>query len=114
METVGNGVGKLFQITHQLLLSSMEEKAISWFGAVGLEWSRDVSGGSGILDANQFCSILEEGLVESFEKLGMDEDEKIFQQDIDPNTHQRRPKDSYWTTLLHFWTGLPNPLTSVH
>ena len=38
----------------------------------------------GIMDANQFCSILEEGLVESFEKLGMDEDERIFQQDNDP------------------------------
>ena len=36
------------------------------------------------MDANQFCSILVEGLVESFEKLGMDEDEKIFQQDNDP------------------------------
>ena len=38
----------------------------------------------GIMDANQFCSILEEGLVESFKKLGMDEDERIFQQDNDP------------------------------
>ena len=38
----------------------------------------------GILDANQFCSILEEGLVKSFEKLGMDEDKRIFQQDNDP------------------------------
>ena len=38
----------------------------------------------GIMDANQFCFILEKGLVESFEKLGMDEDERIFQQDNDP------------------------------
>ena len=34
----------------------------------------------GILDVNQFCSILEEGLVESFEKLKMNEDDRIFQQ----------------------------------
>ena len=38
----------------------------------------------GKMDATQFCEILEEGLVESFEKLEMDEDERIFQQDNDP------------------------------
>ena len=38
----------------------------------------------GKMDATQFCEILEEGLVESFEKLEMDKDERIFQQDNDP------------------------------
>ena len=38
----------------------------------------------GILDANQFCSIVKEDLVESCEKLGMNEDERIFQQHNDP------------------------------
>ena len=38
----------------------------------------------GIMDAVQYCEILEDGLVESFEKLEMDEEERIFQQDNDP------------------------------
>ena len=41
----------------------------------------------GIMDAVQYCEILEDGLVESFEKLEMDEEERIFQQDNDPKHH---------------------------
>jgi transposase len=46
----------------------------------------------GKMDADQFCAILEEGLVESFEKLGMDEDERIFQQDNDPKHTSKKAK----------------------
>jgi transposase len=38
----------------------------------------------GIMDAKQYCEILEDGLQESFDKLGMAEEERIFQQDNDP------------------------------
>jgi len=38
----------------------------------------------GIMDAQQYCDILEDGVVESFEKLEMAEGERIFQQDNDP------------------------------
>ena len=38
----------------------------------------------GIMDGQQYCEILEDGVVESFEKLEMAEGERIFQQDNDP------------------------------
>lgn len=38
----------------------------------------------GIMDAQQYCEILNEGVVESFEKLEMAEGQRIFQQDNDP------------------------------
>ena len=38
----------------------------------------------GKMDAVQYCEILEDGVVESFEKLEVEEEERIFQQDNDP------------------------------
>ena len=38
----------------------------------------------GKMDAVQYCEILEDGVVESFEKLEVAEEERIFQQDNDP------------------------------
>ena len=44
----------------------------------------------GKMNAEQYCEILEDGMVESFEKLDMEEDERYFQQDNDPkHTSQR-------------------------
>ena len=36
------------------------------------------------MDAEQYCEILDEGMVESFEKLDMPKDEQYFQQENDP------------------------------
>ena len=38
----------------------------------------------GKMDAEQYCEILDEGVVESFEKLEMEEENQYFQQDNDP------------------------------
>ena len=38
----------------------------------------------GKMNADQYCEILEDGVVESFETLEMEEEERIFQQDNDP------------------------------
>ena len=38
----------------------------------------------GRMNADQYCQILEDGVVESFEKLEMEEGEWYFQQDNDP------------------------------
>src|SRR5882724_5781155 len=38
----------------------------------------------GIMDPQQYCDILDDGVVESFEKLEVPEEERIFQQDNDP------------------------------
>jgi hypothetical protein len=37
----------------------------------------------GKMDADQYCQILDEGVVESFEKLKMEKGEQYFQQDND-------------------------------
>ena len=37
-----------------------------------------------IMDAKQYCGILEDGLEESFEELEIGEEDRIFQQDNDP------------------------------
>jgi len=42
------------------------------------------------MDAEQYCEILDEGMVQSFEKLNMPEDEQYFQQDNDPKHTSRR------------------------
>jgi transposase len=44
----------------------------------------------GIMDAEQYCEILDVGVVESFEKLEMVEGERIFQQDNDPKHTSKR------------------------
>lgn len=38
----------------------------------------------GNMDAVKYCEILDNGVVESFEKLEIEEEERIFQQDNDP------------------------------
>ena len=43
-------------------------------------------------DAEKYCEILEEGLVESFETLEMEEGECYFQQDNDPKHTSKKAK----------------------
>jgi hypothetical protein len=52
----------------------------------------------GIMDAKQYCEILEDELVESFEELEVEEGERIFQQDNDPNTPQNWQQSVLKTT----------------
>ena len=66
------------------------------------------------MDAEQYCEILEDGLVESFETLEMEEGERYFQQDNDPkkkNIPPRRPKGGLKTMIFKSYPGQPNPLT---
>ena len=44
----------------------------------------------GKMNADQYCQILGDGVVESFEKLEMDEGERYFQQDNDPKHTSRK------------------------
>ena len=53
-------------------------------GVHGLEWVGKLTDVEGKMDAVQYCEILEDGVVESFEKLEVEEEERIFQQDNDP------------------------------
>ena len=51
-----------------------------WMGWNGVGKLVEVQG---TMDAQQYCDILDEGVVESFEKLEMPMQERIFQQDND-------------------------------
>ena len=53
-------------------------------GLYGLEGVGKLVEVEGKMDAKQYCKILDEGVVESFEKLDMEEGERYFQQDNDP------------------------------
>ena len=44
----------------------------------------------GKINADQYCQILGDGVMESFEKLEMDEGERYFQQDNDPKHTSRK------------------------
>ena len=46
----------------------------------------------GNMNSEQYCAIFEDGMVESFEKLEMQEEERIFQQDNDPKHTPKRAK----------------------
>ena len=46
----------------------------------------------GKMDAEQYCEILEDGLVKSFETLEMEEGSCYFQQDNDPKHTSKKPK----------------------
>ena len=46
----------------------------------------------GKMNAEQYCEILEDGMVESFEKLEMEKEERVFQQDNDPKHTSKRAK----------------------
>ena len=46
----------------------------------------------GRMDADQYCQILGKGVVESFEKLEIPEDERCFQQDNDPKHTSHKAK----------------------
>ena len=46
----------------------------------------------GKMDAEQYCEILEQGVMESFEKLEMEEGERYFQQDNDPKHTSKKAK----------------------
>ena len=44
------------------------------------------------MDGGQYCEILDGGVVESFEKLEMAEEERMFQQDNDPKHTSKKAK----------------------
>ena len=55
------------------------------WGCIGWNGVGKLAEVEGKMDAvQQYCEILEDGVVESFKKLEVEEEERIFQQDNDP------------------------------
>ena len=50
----------------------------------------------GKMNADQYCQILSDGVVESFEKLEMEEGELYFQQDNDPKHTSRKATEWFY------------------
>ena len=63
------------------------EKGITWWYGVGKLIEVE-----GKMDVEQYCEILDDGLVESFETLEMEEGEWYFQQDNDPKYTSKKAK----------------------
>ena len=62
------------------------------WGCMGWNGVGKLTGVKGKMDAVQYCEILEDWAVESFEKLEVEEEERIFQQDNDSkHTPKRQP-----------------------
>src|ERR1700691_2200817 len=79
---LGRRRGNHFLTEPPLLQSNMVEGTI--LGCMGWNGVGVLTEVQGIMDGEQYCEILDGGLVESFEKLEMPEGERMFQQDSDP------------------------------
>ena len=84
------------------------------------------------MDAVQYCEILEDGVMGSFEKLEVEEEERMFQQDNDPKYTSKKatkwledndihPCPAQSPDLEHLWVHLkkrlreyPTPPKGVH
>src|SRR5258708_24879771 len=67
----------------------------------------------GIMSGEQYCEILDGGVVESFEKLEMPEGRGHSSRTMTQNTHPRRQPSGLKTTTLMSWPGQLNPLIST-
>ena len=61
------------------------------------------------MNADQYCQILSDGVVESFEKLEMEEGEWYFQQDNDPKHTSWKATEWLKTMISKFYHGQHSP-----
>ena len=82
-------------------------------GLYGEEWVGKLGKGKEKMDAKQFCEILEDSLMESFETLGIEEGECYVQWDNISKHTSKRPKSGLKTMVFKPYSSQPNSLTSI-
>ena len=80
------------------------------WGCMGWNGVRKLIEVEGRMDTEQYCEILENGLVESFETLEMEEGSDIFNRTMIQNIPARRPKSGLKTMIFKSYLGQPNSL----
>ena len=65
------------------------------------------------MNANQYCQILGDRMVESFEKLEIVEVSNIFSRAVIQNTPPRRPHNCFETIIYNFYYGQPSLQTLI-
>ena len=84
-------------------------------GVYGLEWCVGMLiEVEGKMNADQYCQILSDGVVECFEKLEMEEGEQYFSRTMTPNTHLGRPQNGLKTMISKFYHGQHSLQTLTH
>ena len=65
----------------------------------------------GKMDAEQYCGILDEGVVESLKSWICLRVSDTFNRTMTPNTHPGKQHSGFLKMTSKYWSGLPNPLT---
>ena len=82
-------------------------------GLYAEKWAGKLVKVEGKTDAKQFCEILEDSLMESFETLGIEDGEHYVQQDNNLKHTSKKPRSGLKTMVFKSYSYQPNFLTSI-
>ena len=83
------------------------------WGCIGCNGVGKLTEVEGKMDAVQHCKILKDGVVESFEKLEVEEEERIFQQDNDPKHTSKKATKWFENNDIQAWPAQSPDLNPI-